>query len=418
MRTNKLFALENLDENIGGEELEASVEVGEVADVQVDVDAEVAEISDAESAIAEGTEAGDQLEEVGEVMEKALEEGEGLDPIAAEAISLAIKAICGRIGANPAQIGHLTAFENFASPSSRRANTKFALEGVGEFLKNLWERIKAAISGLWKKMEAFWNKHGSSLGRLLKALESAKVRVSALKGAPTFNSVDVPAGLKAIFPVKGNLGVDAVDAYCKAAGAGIDAIEKNFRVLENLSSATAIKDIEAAVVADFKGNGVVIELGSESQPVAGGKYYKWTFKTEEVDTLDNGDKIFKIDVEEDHGDFTEGRSEAQMDLVGKEKLKAIVTNMITGVKAMIKYRDKAEARAKKISKTLSDIGKSIDKLGDTDKDAQKHAQSTMRLFQLIMTKGPMMEAKATSVAVATTKGVLGYVDVCAKNHKA
>ena len=416
MRTNKLFALENLNEEIGGEELEASVEVGEVADVQVDVDAEVAEISDAESAIAEGTEAGDQLEEVGEVMEKALEEGEGLDPIAAEAISLAIKAICGRIGANPGQIGHLTAFENFASPSSRRANTKFALEGVGEFLKNLWERIKAAIAGLWKKMESFWNKHGSSLGRLLKALESAKVRVSALKGAPTFNSVDVPASLKAIFPVKGNLGFDEVADYCAASAAGVAAIEKNFRALESLSSAGAFSDI-VAVVNDFKGKGVVVELGTESQPVAGGKYYKWTFKAEEVDTLDNGDKLYKLDVEEDHGDFTEGRGEAQMDLVGKEKLKGALTGMVTDVKAMIKYRDKAEARSKKISKTLGDIGKVIDKVGDSDKDAQKQMQSVMRMFQLIMTKGPMMEAKATSVVIATIKGGLAYVDVCAKHHK-
>ena len=59
------------------------------------------------------------MEEVEGLVEDAVENGEGLDPVAAEAVRISVEAICARIGANPKAVYPLYATENFASASSR-----------------------------------------------------------------------------------------------------------------------------------------------------------------------------------------------------------------------------------------------------------------------------------------------------------
>lgn len=416
---SKLFALENLDENIDEVELEVSPEEGESAAVQQEVEADVAEVSQMDSAIDEGTEAADQLEEVEELIEGSLEEdGEGLNEVAAEAIRVAVEAICSKVGANPKTMSVLYATENFRSASSRRANTQYALESVSEFLKNLWERIRSAISNLWSKIVDFWNKHASSLGRLLKALEAGKKRAQALQGNPSFDLVDVPAGLRNTFPVKGDLGEAEVTAYVEVSANAFKQIDQNFKVLEDASKTKALSEIQDNVVKPFQSSkGITIAFGDEKQPCAGGKYYKWNFKSDVVETLETGDKVIAIEVDEDHGEFTDGRAEAQLRIIGKDKLKAILTDSVNATKGIIKYRDKAESRARKVNDTLKAISSSIAKLESKDPKAHKKAQSDMRVFQLIMTKGPQLEARAMSIFVATMRGVLAYADACMKNHK-
>ena len=114
----KLFALEEAELEGTEVELEAAPEVGEVADVQVEVEADASEMTEVAAGVEEGMGAADQMEQVEEVVEQAAE-GEGLDPVAAEAIKIAVEAICARIGANPKAVYSLYATENFQSASSR-----------------------------------------------------------------------------------------------------------------------------------------------------------------------------------------------------------------------------------------------------------------------------------------------------------
>ena len=267
----KLFALEEAELEGGAVELEAAPEVGEVADAQVDVEADAGEITEVEAGVEEGMGAADQLEQVEEVVEQAAE-GEGLDPVAAEAIKIAVEAICARIGANPKSVYSLYATENFKSASSRKANTKYALEGLGEFLKNLWEKIKSALSSLWEKVKAFWNKHVSSLGRTLKALESMKEKVSQVKGTGTYEPVEVPGSLRSIFPVKGaNLGVDEIGAFVKTVENAEKAIS-SFRLLEDTAKAGSLAEV-SKIASSAGSSGVVVAFGSESAPLPGGQYF-------------------------------------------------------------------------------------------------------------------------------------------------
>lgn len=406
----KLFALE--DAEVGGDvvEMEAAPEVGEVADAQTEVTADIGEMTEVEASIDEGMGAADQMKEVEAVVADAAE-GEGLDPVAAEAIKIAIEAICARIGANPKAVYSLYATENFASASSRKANTKIALEGVGEFLKGLWEKIKAALTSLWEKVKAFWNKHVSSLGRSLKALESMKDKVSQLKGSGTYEPIEVPASLRSIFPTKGQLGADEVSEFATRTTSCIKSLDA-FRMLENVAKATKLADITIAV-STAKGAGEVVEFGSEAAPMAGGVYFKWTYKLETEN--DDGVEVITLDVEEDHGKYTDGRKDAQMDIANKEKLKAVIVATIASTKDIIKYRDKVEQRSKAVTNTFKALDKEIQAI--TLPADQKTAKNEIRSFNLMMSKGPMMETKLLGLQLTTIKGVLGYVATCAKHYK-
>ncbi len=407
----KLFAFEELDNEVAEGELETPVEVGEVADAELEVQEEVADLSSQEAAIDEGTEAAGQLEEVEALVEQAAEEGEGLDPVAAESLRIAVEAICARVGANPKAMYALYATENFQSASSRKANTRFALEGVSEFLKELWAKIKAAISNLLDKTTAFWNKHFSTLNRTQKALESMKAKVSASKGRPSNELISVPSGLASIFPTKGDLGIDEVKAFGSVVAASILSNGEIFKVAEKMASSLTLKDV-SSLVTGFKGAGKDFVIGSETQPAPGGKYFKYTFKIEEED--DDGVKIFKLEVDEDHGEFTDSRKDAKLDIASKDKLKALITTTIDDVKQMIKYRDKVTQRNKKIRDAMKAVDKEID--GIADKHAQKVARTSMRTYNLIMTKAPAMETKVLSLSVTYCRGVLAYAGVCLKNY--
>lgn len=405
----KLFALEEAELEGGEVELEAAPEVGEVADVQAEVAVDEGEINEVEAGVEEGMGAADQLEQVEEVVEQAAE-GEGLDPVAAEAIRIAVEAICARVGANPKSVYSLYATENFQSASSRKANTKYALEGLGEFLKSLWEKIKAALSSLWEKVKAFWNKHMSSLGRTIKALESMKAKVAGLKGTPTTDQVEVPSGLKSIFPVKARLGVSEIQGFADAvsnAGKQVDG----FHILDQMAAATNLATI-AKAAASAK-SGFKIEFGTEAAPMPGGVYQSWEFKVE-VET-DDGVETATLDIQEDSGKADEGHKSAQLDIVNKEKLKALIDGALRQAKEVAKYRDKADKRAKAAGQALKALDSAIDKTSDQANKDQ--AKSNLRTFNLVMTKGPMIEAKLLSFNLVLMKGILGYAAACVKNTR-
>lgn len=406
---SKLFAFENADV-VGGEvELETPVEAGEVADAELEVQEEVADLSSQETAIDEGTEAAGQLEEVETLVEQAAEEGEGLDPVAAEAVRIAVEAICARVGANPKSMYALYATENFRSSSSRKANTRFALEGVAEFLKELWAKIKAAISSLLDKVTAFWNKHFSTLNRTQKALESMKAKVSAAKGRPTNELVTVPGSLASIFPTKVDLGIDEVKAFGATVSTATNSNKTVFKLVEEMAGVGDFSKIET-LVTEFK-KSKVFTIGTDTAPAPGGKYFKWVFKLEEEP--DGDVTIAKLEVEEEHGEFTEARKDVKLDIANKDKLKDLIGDTLTDVKGLVKHRDKVVQHNKKIRDAMKAIDTHIDGLkGNTNKKARQ----TLRNYNLIMTKAPMIETKILGLSITYFRGVLAYTGVCLKNY--
>jgi hypothetical protein len=181
----KLFAFEDdsvMDETVpAAAEVEAEQGVSELAEDAVGVDEGVTAIDDGEEAAA-------QLEEVQEVVAATVDgegEAQGLDPVAAEAIRIAVESICARMGASTKQFYALYATENFQSKSSRVANTKIALENIADTLKGVWAKIVAFLKGLVAKVVGFWTKLRYSIEGTLKSVKALQKKVKDNEGSTT-----------------------------------------------------------------------------------------------------------------------------------------------------------------------------------------------------------------------------------------
>jgi hypothetical protein len=406
----KLFAMEELDtEMTDAVELEVTPQEGEVADVQVEVEQEVTETGDDTSAIEEGMAAADQLEQVEEVVAGAVEEGEGLDPVAAEAIRIAVEAICARVGANPKAVYALYATENFQSSSSRKANTKIALEGVGEFLKDMWKKIKAALTRLWTKAKEFFAKHVSSLGRVKKALESMKQKVAQSTGKVKDKAYieEAPSSLADAFVGKADVSVATIKEYLAAHTA---AAKTSNDVGSNGEQAAKV-GLEAAkgkVAASLDKLTGVYLLGTEAAPLVGGVFIKYEVKSEEEELT--------VEVERQNIDK---ETKPGLSISEKGEVVKLLTDMLSTINDDIKFKAAFDKREAEFTKTMVDIEKEIN-ASVTDKDsaeAAKEVRKAMKVVYKANAKVPSIYAELMSLDIKLAKAVLGYASVCVKNYK-
>lgn len=411
----KLFAMENLDESMGAGEMEASAEVGEIADVEVPVAEDNLEIAEGANAVEEGVDAADQLEEVEAVIERAAEEGEGLDPIAAESIRLAVKAICARVGANPKSMYALYATENFESASSRKANTRFALEGVGEFLKDLWKKIKAAVQGLWERVKAFWDKHFSSLGRIRKAIDSTKDRVSESSGKIKDKAYidEAPSSLSEAFAGKNDISASVVKGYLANHAAGR---EVGLKFVEVLASTKISGDLSAAAMKDvIKSLKVTGEFtyGTKSNPLVGGKYN--TIKVE-AEAEDAG-----VTIEIERETIDDADKKLGLSISDKAGLNEIVKSCSELVKGLEKIKEKSGKVQAEFSKMMLNVEKLLNNVAekgtDAAKDAVKEARQLVKIVYKLQSKATVMMPEMFATDIRVVKAALGYVGVCLKNYK-
>ena len=401
----KLFALEDMDTEFTGAELETAPEEGEVANVQVDVEQEVGDIGENAEAIDEGMGAVDQLEEVQDVVEQAAEEGGGLDPVAAESLRIAVEAICARVGANPKAIYSLYATENFRSASSRKANTRIALEGVGEFLKDMWKKIKSALQRLWEKVRAFWDKHVSSLGRIKKALESMKQRVGESSGKLKDKAYieEAPAGLDDAFGFEGDISVKSIETIINTHKDLLDTSEH------------VVKD-----TADFN----AIASSKIDDPVAAVKALG-TFKDVKTGKLVDGIEItYKFDIDADEGtvnleierENVDRKDKGGVSLAEKNAVKGVVDSMLKVINDNIKAKEKMTKLQESFNKLSLAIEKAINEADASPEDA-KAMRTSMKIAYKINAKIPTIQNEALALNIRLSKAVLSYASLCLKNYK-
>lgn len=392
--SKSLFALEN--DNQTGEVLDAdavTVEEGTAADAVVETDAAAAEVTEVADAIDNGVTGDEEMTEVQDLVASAAEEGEGLPAVAAEAVRLSVQSICRRLGADPKSVYALYATENFASPSSRKANTQIALEGVTEFLKDLWKRLKAALTKMWEKAKAFWAKHVSTLGQVKKALESAKAKVKASSGKPKGQAFieKAPGGLASAFAGKGDLDAARVQKYIDAQGqlaATNNVIVNAIAMLKSIDGDTAAK-LEA-------------EIGKAPKDVliVGGELLTIT-----IDGDDDG-KTVKIDVNKTP---IEDKEEGGLVLADKSKLTALLENTSKVIDAAIaakKNADKVESDGKA---ALANFEKVINDMSDDAGEAKAGARKAMNALYRTHALSGKLQGIYASQNVRLAKAVLGFV---------
>ena len=451
---SKLFALEDIDGGVEGEELEASPEVGEVADAETDIVEDASDISETTGAVDDGLGASEDLEQVEDVVADSEEEG-GLTPVAAEAIRIAVESICHRVGANPKTVYSLYATENFKSASSRKANTSIALEGIGSFLKDLWAKIKAALKNLWDKATAFFDKHLSSLGRVKKALESAKSKLSdssgKIKGEAYLD--EAPSSLATAFGSKDDVSVAVINKYIANHAALFNTVyrinDKSAKQAETAAS-TPEKSDEEKIKELINGANEKYELGTQPAPLVGGIYITYTI------TGDREEGTIEVDIDRETVDSSSDK--AGLTVAGKSDVLSLINNTLKVINDTIKLRDKFYKANENCNKALNEMGKTIERLAvstesisfalERNKNKNKNknnnnnnnnnsnnadnsgsdnanesgidikvARKCLRIMYKIQSKLPTINQEIFVLNVKLAKAVLGYTAVCLKHYK-
>lgn len=405
-----LFALESADDMGVDAEMETGVEEGEVAGVMAEGADDMADIAETSDAVSEGTEAAAQMGKVEDLMEDAAVNGQGLDTVAAEAIRISVEAICARVGANPKSVYSLYATENFQSASSRKANTRIALEGVGQFLKDLWARIKASLKTLWEKVKAFFNKHISSLGRVKKALESAKAKVSASSGKfkAQASIEEAPASLVNMFAGKTAIGAPSIAkfiiAHDTACGVVSNMVQPGF---------IGISVSDGNFVLGTKPG--TYDLGTATSPLIGGKYITVDFSDKDKQTNDEDGFNFEINRE-----VVDKESKLSVSLADKAALSTLLTTTLKLITETIKFKEKYDKYSSDQNKAINAVDKvvsakeattpAVDGATQTDRNA-------LSFWYKVNAKVPSLVTEMQGANISLAKGVLGYTALCLKNYK-
>jgi hypothetical protein len=205
----KLFSFE--DETTQNVEALDSADTLESDVNEIVVEAEKEHPDEEIETINEAVEAGNDLEKVEDFVEAQEQKG-GMDEDTAEAVRLAVEAIAHRVGYNPKRIYQLYATESFATSSSRKVNTQLAMEGIKEFLKSLWEKVKAVTVRIWTNIKEFWDKHFVTVSQFVKRLEALNEKIESSSGVykdPSNKVVKAPSSVARGFAVAGNTTIKA-----------------------------------------------------------------------------------------------------------------------------------------------------------------------------------------------------------------
>lgn len=466
----KFLSLEELVEDSvvssAESELEASPEEGEVADVEVEVVEDTAETEDMNEMVDDAIDSAEQMEEVEEVVEKAAENEEGLDPVAAEALRIAIEAIAARARVSAKPVLQYYAAENFTSKSSRKYNTQIALEGIGEFLRNLWEKIKAAISKLLNAAKDFFDKHFGSLARIRKAVESMKEKVvnssGKFKESRRIDSEKAPDGLRKFFPtgeVSSNLIEQYIDNHAETlkksdkinefinhfknrASATINSKEYNGGSQQQTNGATGgatasqsfNSNITDAVLQElFPSNlgnePVIFNFGDANassdtvnKPLVGGIGIVYTFEIE----IEEDSSKPEINIDKEIVHVNADWKDNGIILADKSELRNLLNKLINDIiKPMEKFKEKQSSIKEAFNKLSSAMDKSVNtfvkevsaSLTDEQKRIEKYNRAIITSMNKVFSKFGTIYVEMFKLHIKLCKGVLSYASLCLANYK-
>lgn len=255
--------------NLGMESLddETPVDVSALEKPEEGVEAHLVEVEGQDAELGEAEMAGDQLaadtdtlENLGEVVESAVESGEGMDETAARAVEVGVESIATRWGFKVQKIGA----ESF-NGANRAQATRVAYEGVMDAVKDAWDTFLKWLQEMINKLRDFWVKYVNAGKSMQKRAEKLSDRLDNL-GSKVKNGKDQigggwtakllldgkidPAGVAAMASslssdiksaaAAGKLVLDKVDGEIKSgtrAGDDNTAVEFGKKTSKKLSSA-------------------------------------------------------------------------------------------------------------------------------------------------------------------------------------
>lgn len=396
----KLFALEEMDQEVQDPietQQELQEEVVEVLAEGAEQEEEAAEIQDMAEGVEEGMAAADEAEQVQEVVEKAEEQG-GLDPVAAEAIRVAMKAIAGRVGASPKFLA-VYAGENFQTASTRRANTQYALEGIGEFLVDLWKRIKEAILKIVARVTEFFARLFANVERLGKTMDKM-VEMFKKAGEAKAKTVKASTSVALAFPGKGELKVDEVKKALERFDAG-EAADVLLAKVKAMTEAKSVADVAKAV----EEQNFSVAFGSEKEPVAGGFFYSFSVKTEGEELVVES-KASKTDVE--------AEMQRQLVVPAAAEMVALLKDAQARLDVVARMKKAMEETQKSAKANFEAIGKEAKSIEDKEQAAK--AKAALKKFHKTFNAVVAERARVASLAVKAGRAVVVYGNNVAKAY--
>ena len=167
-------------------------EVAAAADSAVDDASEAGEsvVEDSE-VIEELDDAKAALEEICEDMRISLQNG-GMNPDMARMAKRYADRTLARVGmSNP-----IPSCEAFGGFGDRFVATSVSMEGVGDAIKNIWEKIKTWFNNMWKNIRTYWQKVWDASPKLKARAEALRKKADDLGGkTATEKTVDVGSDL-------------------------------------------------------------------------------------------------------------------------------------------------------------------------------------------------------------------------------
>jgi hypothetical protein len=369
------------------------------------------------SALDEGIEvAGDdmeQLEQVRDNLEGSLDNG-GASPETVEMAAVTVEAISRRQGI---KIGHV-AKESFSNSKTRIANTKLAIEGIGDTVKRIWDSIVKAIKKMWEKVKKWWNSYFDGVTKMEERWKKLTARAERVTGdenkkdndkKETFESTSLvkaigdmaPAANKPLdenefiktnafwFAGGGNNlnsdelltvtsgilttwmnGISDMDSFRKAKLPNFKAI--NGFALDNKRTDASKNDDQIALYGPkFFGNKQVALVVPEDGELGKEVFKAWDAKIEIVDAIVSGHEF-------------DGEKITPMTMKRVKEFCKQGTVDIKQIKEARKTLDKLTASVDKFTGTLAKFAKGTE--DDSDKDDIKLAQSSAKSASSFATK--------------------------------
>lgn len=376
--------LQSEDHNeVAMEEVEAYEATDEML-ADADQDIELAE--DIEDTVTDTESLGELYEEASN---EAAEEGsEGMEPVTALSIRATLRVIANNTGIPMPKVCSAITKQSFNGGTKLRiANTKIVLAGIKDVLVELWEKIKAGLKLLWKRITDFWKKHFSTLGRLKKALESGLKKAKSLKGTPDYTKeVKAGSGLNNLFIESGELDVKLIGDYFSRHK---EASKETSNYISGMNQ--WLEDVIALKDGPRPPN--VSGIGSDKKTLAGGVWFKVEVDEAEDEKEGTAAKLSMTrEIEQ-----TEASDERKITVASKSQMETILKAAIECVKDTMKHGEEFGKLEKKYQKNVEELNKAIDK---AEQGSKTTTASNIPEIVLLQNKKQRREARKAAAAAA------------------
>jgi hypothetical protein len=242
-----------------------------VVEAQSELNDAADEVVERETAVAELSDAADNLETYRAVLEQSLEEN-GMDRAGAAAVQVGLDSTLSRIGTRIST----PAMEAYGTASNRIQATRLTIEAISDKIKEIWEAIKQALRQAWEAVKKFVVAVFNSVERLRQTAEKVKAAAGSATGTPSEAQVDAK-GAGAKLNVQGAIPADwvtSVNGGLSNINSSLTMMELTGEIYQDISKAIDSGDIASGskTAADaVEGYMTSVARGAEGMRKFGGK---------------------------------------------------------------------------------------------------------------------------------------------------